>query len=389
MNTNDHDFIIKTVVEFYSEEEINSAQHLLFETCEETNLRMKTYRKDAAKLYCRDIINKFNEAGVHCPTFVAVNIAKLPVVTADAFNLARISKDIMSILSIEKNEANSLATLDCLQSDVTSVLDKCSKIDVIANELERLKFAIDRRNGRRVIESDSSTPESNSLHSTIDDSTNDDTDDDDDDAAAAADDDDDDAAAVDDDDVFSDASISGNAIIDEHTDLDVQETAHSTNASRAPPILRLRDGPCADAWMTEGGFSLVGSSTQRKKIQVSSQTFVNTSRKNTDMLRGALKTIVPHYHGNDRRHGGYSRENKMCDIFISRLVPETTARDVNNFLMPRLNRNVKIEQMRTKYDNYSSFKLCVPMYLKNKVLDKNFWENNNIYVRNFVQQLRN
>ena len=392
MNTNDHDFIIKTVVEFYSEEEINSAQHLLFETCEETNLRMKTYRKDAAKLYCRDIMNKFNEAGVHCPTFVAVNIAKLPVVTADAFNLARISKDIMSILSIEKNEANSLATLDCLQSDVTSVLDKCSKIDVIANELERLKFAIDRRNGRRVIESDSSTPESNSLHSTIDDSTNDDTDDDDDDAAAAAAaaaDDDDDAAAVDDDDVFSDASISGNAIIDEHTDLDVQETTHSTNASRAPPILRLRDGPCADAWMTEGGFSLVGSSTQRKKIQVSSQTFVNTSRKNTDMLRGALKTIVPHYHGNDRRHGGYSRENKMCDIFISRLVPETTARDVNNFLMPRLNRNVKIEQMRTKYDNYSSFKLCVPMYLKNKVLDKNFWENNNIYVRNFVQQLRN
>ena len=88
MNTNDHDFIIKTVVEFYSEEEINSAQHLLFETCEETNLRMETYRKDAAKLYCRDIINKFNEVGVHCPTFVAVNIAKLPVVTADAFNLA-------------------------------------------------------------------------------------------------------------------------------------------------------------------------------------------------------------------------------------------------------------------------------------------------------------
>ena len=65
MNTNDHDFIIKTVVEFYSEEEINSAQHLLLETCEETNLRMQIYRKDAAKLYCRDITNKFNEVGVH------------------------------------------------------------------------------------------------------------------------------------------------------------------------------------------------------------------------------------------------------------------------------------------------------------------------------------
>ena len=66
--------------------------------------------------------------------------------------------------------------------------------------------------------------------------------------------------------------------------------------------------------------------------------------------------------------------------------PETTVRDVNNFLMPRLNRTVKIEQMRTKYDEYSSFKLCVPTYLKNKVLDKNFWGNNDIYVRNFVQK---
>ena len=58
----------------------------------------------------------------------------------------------------------------------------------------------------------------------------------------------------------------------------------------------------------------------------------------------------------------------------------------NNFLLPRLNRTVKIEQMRTKYDEYSSFKLCVPTYLKNKVLDKNFWGNNDIYVRNFVQK---
>ena len=68
------------------------------------------------------------------------------------------------------------------------------------------------------------------------------------------------------------------------------------------------------------------------------------------------------------------RNNKMCEVFISRLVPETTVCDVNNFLMPRLNRTVKIEQMRTKYDEYSSFKLCVPTYLKNKVLDKNFGE---------------
>ena len=42
---------------------------------------------------CRDIINKLNEVGLECPTFVAISVAKLPLATLDAFNLAKISKD--------------------------------------------------------------------------------------------------------------------------------------------------------------------------------------------------------------------------------------------------------------------------------------------------------
>ena len=44
MSTNDHDFIIKTVTEFYSETDITSAKKLLFDSCEETALRLITYR---------------------------------------------------------------------------------------------------------------------------------------------------------------------------------------------------------------------------------------------------------------------------------------------------------------------------------------------------------
>ena len=54
----------------------------------------------------------------------------------------------------------------------------------------------------------------------------------------------------------------------------------------------------------------------------------------------------------------------------------------------RLNRHVKIEQLRTKFDEYSSFKLSVPEHLRTKVLDKHFWESDDIYVRNFVQKTR-
>ena len=155
------------------------------------------------------------------------------------------------------------------------------------------------------------------------------------------------------------------------------------------PVFRLNDRPPhINEWMTEGGFKMVATSAEKKK-HILSRTFVNTSRKNIGTSRGVLKTIVPQYHGNDRRHGGYSRKNnKMCDVFISRFVPETTVRDANNFLKSRLNRHVKIEQLRTKFNEFSSFKLSVPEYLRTKVLDKHFWESDDIYVRNFVQKTR-
>ena len=106
-------------------------------------------------------------------------------------------------------------------------------------------------------------------------------------------------------------------------------------------------------------------------------------------MTDALKTVVPKFHGNDRRHEGYSRtDNKMCEVFVTRLVPETTASDVLRVVKPRVNKNFQIEQLRTKYDEYSSFKLCVPKYLKNKMLDKFFGENDNIYVCEFVTKPR-
>ena len=158
------------------------------------------------------------------------------------------------------------------------------------------------------------------------------------------------------------------------------------------PPLRLNDRPShLNDWMTDGGFKVVGTSVtgEEEAFFYREHYFVNASRKNFHAPHDALRTVMPQYHGNDRPHGRYTRRNgKMCEIFISRLVPETTVRNVNNFLRTRLNRTVKTEQLGTKYNEYSSFKLCVPIHLKNKVLDKNFSENENIYVRNFVQKPR-
>ena len=72
-----------------------------------TTIRLKSYNKNTAKMDCRDIINKLNEVGLECPTFVSISVAKLPLATLDAFNLAKISKDITNILRIEEHVTTS------------------------------------------------------------------------------------------------------------------------------------------------------------------------------------------------------------------------------------------------------------------------------------------
>ena len=408
MSTNDHDFIIKTVTEFYSETDITSAKKLLFDSCEETALRLITYRVNGPKLNCRDIISKMNEVGANCPIFVAVNIAKLPIVTADAFSIAKITKDFSSILNIEQHVINSLTTLADLQNDMRAVVDKCSMIDTISGDLDTLKSAVNRCIIRRRIESDSSVPESippSSTHSvsTSDDDgdveDNDDHDSDDDNDADDDDtgDDNNDDNDNDNDEVFEDT---GNRDSQPHNKTDAAHSNdgnHDNALTAVPavsaqpvlrqPVLRLRDGPLhPNKWLTESGFTMVPTTSDKKKT-VTSRTYVNSTRKN--LSNAPLKTITPMHHGNDRRHGGYNRSsNNDCEIFISRLIPVTTTRDVINYVKPRLNRTVRVKQLRAKYDGYASFVLYVSRYLKNKVIDKAFWETDSIYVREFVQKSR-
>ena len=59
MNTTEHDFMIKSVVSYFSEDDIHEAKILLFEECKQTNLRLKTYRNDGSKHDCEDIVNKY------------------------------------------------------------------------------------------------------------------------------------------------------------------------------------------------------------------------------------------------------------------------------------------------------------------------------------------
>ena len=278
-----------------------------------------------------------NEVGASCPIFVAVNIAKLPIVTADAFSIAKITKDFSSILNIEQHVINSLTTLADLQNDMRAVVDKCSMIDTISGDLDTLKSAVNRYIIRRRIESDSSVPESISPSSTHSVSTSDDDDDvEDNDVHDDTGDDNNDDNDNDNDEVFEDT---GNRDFQPHsiTDAARSNDGNHDNALIAvpaqpvlcQPVLRLRDGPLHhNKWLTEGGFTMVPTTRDKKKT-VTSRTYVNSTRKN--LSNAPLKAVTPMHHGNDRRHGGYNRSsNNDCEIFISRLIPETTMPLCNN-----------------------------------------------------------
>ena len=147
MNTSEHDFMVKSVVSFYSEDAIHEAKILLFEECIETKLRLKTYRKEKAKQDCEDIIVKFNEVGSGCPRFVAADLSNVPITTSDAFDLAKLSKSIEHVLQLESQVSDSFAALSCLQVDFKSVLQRCNKIDVLTDEIMALKLSIAAKDG--------------------------------------------------------------------------------------------------------------------------------------------------------------------------------------------------------------------------------------------------
>ena len=82
---------------------------------------LKSYNKNAAKMDCRDIINKLIEVGLECPTCVAKMVAKLLLATPEIFNLSKISKDITNILRIGKQVTPLFFTLSLY------VMDKCHR----------------------------------------------------------------------------------------------------------------------------------------------------------------------------------------------------------------------------------------------------------------------
>ena len=90
---------------------------------------------------------KFNDVGSDCPRFVAADFTNVPVTTSDAFDLAKLSKNIDYALNLESRVSESFATLSCLQIDCQSILHKCNKIAMLTDEIIALKLPTASKDG--------------------------------------------------------------------------------------------------------------------------------------------------------------------------------------------------------------------------------------------------
>ena len=74
-------------------------------------------------------------------------------------------------------------------------------------------------------------------------------------------------------------------------------------------------------------------------------------------------------------------------MFVSNLTTDTKSADVVSFLHKKHNRRFKVVQIPSKPIDCVSFKVVVPVKLKNSMLDKRNWTKN-VYAREFFENSR-
>ena len=75
---------------------------------------------------------------------------------------------------------------------------------------------------------------------------------------------------------------------------------------------------------------------------------------------------------------------KRISLFVTRLKPETTPTDIQNYVKEQFNVDASCEKLETKFDSYSSFKISCVCDSIDKFYDSENWPQN-ILVRRFYE----
>jgi len=95
-----HDTLVKLVMDFYTNEDVEVAKKVLFEQTSVVCSSREKKRIGPQKKYneTTDMLNRLNECGQNIPTYVATNLKNLPCSTADCFDLVKLTKEVSELL---------------------------------------------------------------------------------------------------------------------------------------------------------------------------------------------------------------------------------------------------------------------------------------------------
>ena len=79
-------------------------------------------------------------------------------------------------------------------------------------------------------------------------------------------------------------------------------------------------------------------------------------------------------HGsNPRKDSGAQRNRTVTGVFITRLSPRLTSRQIENFIKRETGLKVRPEKLETKYNSYSSFYIPGDSQIRSMLLNGSLW----------------
>ena len=267
--------------------------------------------------------------------------------------MAKLSLNIEAVMKLESHVSSSYAALSCLQTDFNTVLEKCSKIDMLVDEIAALKISLAPKDGGLPLPKiDTAVPEDNPQDDTNNSS----------------------LPESSDDSTSCDGDVESAA----------EEIAAYREAPRPAPRHKVNDRKIVPAAvpakeerrkMTDGGFTYVEIARKNVERKNTARVYTNSALKSKQKKQDfVLKTV----------HRKSSESSSYSAVFVSNFTPDTKPAEISAYLLSKYERQFKVVQIPGKFKDCVSFKIVTHDTLKGALLNRNNWAPG-VYVREFYE----
>jgi hypothetical protein len=346
------DNIVKICVDFYSDEDIEKSKKLLFDIVKPPNRYIKRRAQDKAKDNIVDICTVFYTLDVaEQPTFTAKSLRKLPPLTVHEFGVGKILCEIqalkMAVSTLQETgttynhqpKPHTSASTQTLQEYVPHMAEVSTQAGVNLDDV----FVNPVESTPKVMRS-STIPSGNDA---------DDTDNEEEliivDYTLCNS-----RAASLSDSLYSDISS---------TSLCFSDCENSKVITDVSPKGTSSPKPAAATWAQVCSKKSTASSMQHGKKQNSGVVFGNG--KST-----SVRSVNPQY---KVRKTTYSGNRHITGVFLSRLHPHTTPRQLQLHIKHETGIDCRPEKLQTKYGGYSSFFIRALGHSRTTIMDTSLW----------------